>query len=93
VTLKTLAIQGALVAKGFIKDNTDHKMFWLYLDGKKTSVRTKISHGEKEIDDFLIGQMSKQIRLKKPQFVDFVKCPLSAEAYAELVRGTLAGEA
>jgi hypothetical protein len=38
------------------------------LAGKLTSIRTKISHGEKEIGDYLIGMMSRQCKISKANF-------------------------
>jgi hypothetical protein len=39
-------VEGALKAKGFVRHEGDHAFFIYYsLDGKKTPVRTKTSHG------------------------------------------------
>lgn len=67
--------------KGFTKREGDHKFFVLMVDGKSTSVRTKISQGERDIDSPLLEQIQKQVRLKKRDFEDLVNCPLSKEAY------------
>ena len=87
--LKTRVIRKALEAKGFQKDNTHHEMYWLVVDGKKTSIRTRISHGASEYDDHLISQVSSQVKLSKRQFLRFVDCALKHTPYVKfLVRNS-----
>ena len=81
MTLKTAKISAALLRKGFCEEASKHKMFFLYANGKKTSVKTFISHGENEIGDWLIKQMSKQMELSKDDFIKFVDCELKKEDY------------
>ncbi len=83
-TRKNSKIQRALLKKGFEKVNTDHKIFIFYHDGKKTSIHTKVSHGNKEISDQLIGHMAKQVSLTKPQFEDVVDCHLQQKDLIEI---------
>lgn len=78
---KTLQFTQALERKGFIKDNTHHEMYWYYVDGKKTSLRTRVSNGEKEYNDYLLGERKKQLHLSKIDFIRFIECPLTAEQY------------
>jgi predicted RNA binding protein YcfA (HicA-like mRNA interferase family) len=73
---KNSKIQRALLKKGFEKVNTDHKVLIFYHDGKKTPIHTKVSHGNKEISDQLIGHMAKQVSLTKSEFEDVVDCHL-----------------
>jgi len=54
-----------LERKGFRADDGDHTFVRLFVDGKNTGIRTKISHGEKEIHDGLLAQMARQTRLVK----------------------------
>jgi hypothetical protein len=56
-------------------------VFWFYVDDRKTSINTKISHGERELRDVLIGLMAKQVKLTKSDFLRLVECALSAEEY------------
>ncbi len=88
----TAAIRTALTSKGFPQDNSHHEMYWLYHDGKKTSVRTRISHGATEYGDNLLGQMARQVGLTRPEFSDFIACPMTAARYTALVteRGRIA---
>ncbi len=53
--LKTKDIEKALLAKGFTLENSHHKIFWLVFQGKKTSIRTRISNGAREYDDNLLA--------------------------------------
>ncbi len=39
-----------------------------------------------DLGDFLISQMSKQCHLKKNDFLDLARCPLSQEAYQEKLK-------
>ncbi|MCJ7624967.1 MAG: hypothetical protein MUO76_15810 [Anaerolineaceae bacterium] len=67
----------AIEKKGFVRDKTHHDMFWYYLNGNKTSVRTRTSQGEKEFNDGLLSQRRKQIGLSnKKQMLDLINCLL-----------------
>jgi len=79
-------VEAALQKKGFKRREGKDAYYHLYVDGKKTPIFTKISHGEKEIHDGLLGAMSRQMQLSKRQFGDFVDCPLTMEAYILLLR-------
>jgi hypothetical protein len=79
-------VKKALESKGFKlsdKKSKDH-FFYIYIyKGKKTSIFTKLSHGSKykSIGDDLLQKMSRQLKLNKVQFIDFVDCPLTKEDY------------
>lgn len=75
-----------LVNKGFRLRQNDHAFYHLYVDGKKTIISTKISHGEKEIGDKLLGLMARQVRLPRSLFDDLVECPLTFDQYVALLR-------
>ena len=60
-------------------------MYWLYVKDRKTSVRTRISQGANEYDDYLQGQMARQLRLKRDEFDSLIECPLSEEDYVRLL--------
>jgi len=65
---------------------SNHVFFRLYVGGKKTRIGTKISHGEKEIHDGLLGQMARDTKLVKQEFLDLVDCPMTIEEYVTLMR-------
>ena len=75
----------ALRRKGFHQDQTHHNMFWLYVNGKKTSVRTRTSHGEREFGESMLGIRGKQIGLTKQQTLDFIRCPLGEAELREIL--------
>jgi hypothetical protein len=80
-TLKVREVLNGLESKGFLASEGDHTFLIFYVGGKKTSIRTKVSHGSKEINDYLIKRMSIQVKLEKKKFIDLVNCPFSVEDY------------
>ena len=84
--LYSKSIKRNLVKKGFRESNTDHKRYYYYsTEGKKTDIRTKLSHGDKTISKDLIAKMAKQIKLTNGEFVRFASCDISQEEYEEIV--------
>ena len=75
-----------LVESAVAPKENDHTFFHLWVDGKKTRVYTKVSHGEKEIPDNLLGAMARQLNLNKKQFLELVDCPLTHDAYVTTLR-------
>lgn len=87
--LKARQVDRALTGKlGFKRHETHHRIYRLYLDGRLVA-RTYISHGERELSDFHVGQMAQQVRLRKREFLDAVRCPLDQEGYYALLRERL----
>lgn len=79
-------VADGLRRKGFHERQGDHTFFHLYVDGKKTIVSTKISHGERDIGEKLLGMMARQVRLNRRQFGDLVDCPMSIDEYVRILR-------
>ena len=76
-----------LLKKGFddaSSKSDDHKWLELFYEGKLV-LHTKISHGEKDLGDFLIKRMSLQCKLDKTDFMDLANCPLSQKQYFEIL--------
>ena len=82
-TLKNLKSKGFVPAKS---KSVDHHWIEFWYNGKLTRARTKISHGEKELNSFLISSMSKQTCLNKNEFMDLANCPMSQNKYEEILR-------
>ncbi len=84
------SVEDGLINKGFkLKEGDHHRFIYYTIEGnKKSSVITKTSHTPKmkEIPDNLIGQMAKQCKLSKSDFLNLVDCPLSLEAYENLLK-------
>lgn len=74
--------------KGFrdaVNKSKDHIRVEFWYEGKLTRSRTKFSHNGKELNDYLIREMSKQIYLTKKEFVAFAKCILSEKEYIKIL--------
>ena len=77
-----------LKKKGFIdspQKSVDHKYLELFHNGKYV-LSTKLSHGNKDLGDHLIKQMSVQCHLNKNDFMDLSNCPLSKEDYFKILK-------
>ncbi len=82
--LKVRDVESALKRKGFVESSQrDHKYFFFHINGKKSNIYTKISHGETEIHEKNCSSMAKQIKLSNPDFRKFVECPLTKEQYLD----------
>jgi hypothetical protein len=82
-------VLASLTSKGFAKATGDHVMLVFHtVDGRKTSVRTKVSHTPKmrDIPDNLVSQMARQCKLSKEEFLGVVDCPVSRAALEEILR-------
>ncbi|MEE8392180.1 MAG: hypothetical protein V3S14_15500 [Anaerolineae bacterium] len=87
--LKARQVDRALTSKlGFERRETHHRVYRLYLGGRLVA-RTFISHGERELSDFHVSQMARQMRLRKREFMNAVRCPLEQEEYYALLQERL----
>ena len=61
-------VEAALKKKGFQQDDGDHHWFFYWTsDGKKTTVRTKTSHGStKDLVDGLLKEMARRNCNRRP---------------------------
>lgn len=85
-TLKTRQLHRALTGKlGFEVHESHHRIYKLYLDGQLVA-RTYVSHGSRELTNFHIGQMKKQLRLSRQEFLDAIECPMDRDTYYALVK-------
>lgn len=83
-------VESGLKRKGFRQDEGDHHWYFYWTaEGKKTTVRTKTSHGStKDLGDGLLSEMARQVRVTKSQFLELVDCPMTREQYeGALVEG------
>ncbi len=78
-----------LKKKGFVDceyHSEDHK-YLEYTHEGKVILFTKFSNGsKKDLDNYLISQMSKQCKLSKSDFADLVNCPLSKDNYIKKLK-------
>jgi hypothetical protein len=85
--IKTRKIDSALTSKGFVKnEKKNHIFYFLYINGKKTQIRTKLSHGSKEYNDNLLSAIRKQLKFDSiKQLEGFINCPISREEYVSML--------
>jgi len=84
--IKTDKISSSLLKKGFVVRESHHKYYILFVDGKKTSIRTRISHGSKEYGVNLLSAMRKQLKLNyMDELTDLINCPMSMSDYVQLL--------
>jgi predicted RNA binding protein YcfA (HicA-like mRNA interferase family) len=68
----------ALEKKGFVlRRSSDHEFYELQVNGKKSGIRTKVSHGSKDIPPLILSKMAKQIKVTNQQFNNLIDCPFS----------------
>ncbi|MDP4176309.1 MAG: hypothetical protein Q8933_20175, partial [Bacteroidota bacterium] len=81
----TAEITSALKKKGFARDNNKkghHEFYYLFVEGKKHSVYTYISHGSKEYSPHLMKQVSNQLHFPDNESAErFFDCPMTKEEY------------
>jgi len=82
-------VEISLVRKGFVRTESHHS-FFVYLDlrGRKSSIRTRTSHGGRDLGDYLLQQMAKQCKISKQQFVELIDCPLTQQQYEALLKNS-----
>lgn len=80
------SIRKSLNRKGFVEErDRDHVYFFLHVQGKRDVVFTKISHSERDVGDALINLMSKQLGLKKSEFLQLIECTLDGARYLQII--------
>lgn len=73
-----------LQSKGFIKSESHHHYFEFWHEDKLI-VRTRTSHNNQDLNDYLISAMAKQCLMPKKFFKDFCRCTKSREEYISLL--------
>ena len=86
--LKIGKVEKGLKQKGFEKDNRHHKYFY-YVTTKNvwTTIKTRVSHKSSgtDIGKGLIGEMAKQCKISKENFIKLIDCTLSQTEYERLL--------
>lgn len=78
-------IEASLLRKGFRKNSNKHRHLILFVDGKKTNVRTMVSHANKTYKGALFDFVKKQLKLTNVQLREFIDCTLSEDAYVDIL--------
>ena len=80
--LKTKDVRASLCKKGFQEFVDGHHRYYYFVhNGLIKNIRTKMSHNNQDIDDYLQSQMAKQIFLSKKNFIRFATCELTEQEY------------
>lgn len=83
---KTRDIAGALKSKGFIEKQSHHTFFALAVNGLRSGVRTKLSHGVREYGASLLHQIAQDLGLTNEELERLLDCPMSGQQYVDLMR-------
>lgn len=85
--IKAREIDSGLTRKGFVKEKRrKHTFYFLFIEGKKTQIRTKLSHGSKEYNDELLSYMRKQLKFDSiKELKNFIECPISGDEYVRIL--------
>ncbi|WP_321366017.1 hypothetical protein [uncultured Celeribacter sp.] len=89
MNLERSKVQENLPKKGFVEqDDRKHIFYHLYHEGKKTHIRTHVSHGSKykTLGDDLVSKMAKQCKLTAKNFRGLAECTVSQEDYVKLLK-------
>ena len=65
--------------------STTHKYGWLVVNGNKI-LRVHFSHGKGDIPKKIIHKIRGQLKLSEDDFIKLIKCPLSYDAYIEILK-------
>lgn len=77
---KTAEVISALEKKGFrLVREPNHKVYELYVNGKKSGINTWVSHGRHIISKAILNKMAKQIKIDNKEFDNLIACPFSYE--------------
>ena len=87
MTLAKKDVQSSLLKKGFHQSEGDHIFFhYQRLNGTKTKIKTKYSHGKPNyIGLVLIQKMSQQCKLNKDDFVLMISCSIDQAKYESIL--------
>ena len=87
---KSKDIAGPLRKKGFLEKagGSHHAQYYLLVQGKKTHIKTYLSHGKgMEYSSGLMKAVKKQLCFKEDADAErFLDCPMSGEEYVALLR-------
>lgn len=89
MNLERSKVQENLPKKGFVEqDDRKHIFYHFYHEGKKTHIRTHVSHGSKykTLGDDLVSKMAKQCRITAQNFRGLAECTVSQQDYVKLLK-------
>jgi len=72
----------ALERKGLQREERDHVVLRLYVNGRRAGIWTKFSRGASEYGDALLNAVRWQLKLDRTSFDARMDCPMDGAAYA-----------
>ena len=81
----------SLKRKGFEESNVGHKDLVLMVSGKKTKVRTRVSHSvgfEISPKNPVFQSMKRQLHLDRSQLIALLDCPMKKRDLVQILRKT-----
>lgn len=80
-------IQAGLQRKGFRSTENSHTRLRLWVNDRKTTVCTLLSHGNPEYDDRRLGWVARELKLRRRELDALIDCDMSYDEYvAQLAR-------
>lgn len=89
MNLERSKVQDNLPKKGFVEEDDRKHVFYLFhYNGRKTHIRTHVSHGSKykTLNDDLVSMMAKQCKLTTKNFKGLAECTVSHSDYVNLLK-------
>lgn len=78
-------IERGLKRKGFVEELNDHRYLRFVFNGKKTHIRTMVSHSRKDVTNYILARMAEQCALSIREFRSLVDCALGEDEYGQRV--------
>lgn len=91
MTLERDKVQDNLPKKGFVETrDRDHIFYHFHHDGRKTHIRTHVSHGSKYkvLGNDLVSAMARQCKLTTKMFRGLAECTVSHDDYIEALKSS-----
>lgn len=85
-SIRARELHAALLRMGFVPVNKKHVFYFHTIDGRKTGVRTMISHGEDECREPLLHKMARQLWLSRSELDSFVDGTMTLAQYLAILR-------
>jgi predicted RNA binding protein YcfA (HicA-like mRNA interferase family) len=85
-SIRARELHAALVRMGFVPVNKRHVFYFHTIDGRRTGVRTMISHGEDECREPLLHKMARQLYLSRTELDSFVDGGMTPADYTAILR-------
>ncbi len=89
MALSKRKVVSALLRKGFLQRKKGHHIVLVYqnINGDLSKIRTRMSHGShpKDLSDYLVLKIAKQVNLHRKQFEEFVSCVINQTKYEEII--------